>query len=709
MNADRWRAVKEILDGALERTEPEARALYLAGVEPGLRSEVESLLEHEAPSGTVFEVLAERSGVPESVGPESVGPWRVIREVGRGGMGVVYQARRDDGEYDQLVAIKLLEGARGTGEHRILARLEHPSIARLIDAGRTPAQQPYLVMEWVDGEPLSASDGLTMRQRLERFLKIAEAVGFAHRQLVVHLDLKPANILIKADGSPKLLDFGVSKLVDPETGASAGEQTAAFLRVLTPAYASPEQVNGGVVSVASDVYALGMVLYEYLTSRRPYDTSGLTSQQQIAQVVTTAIPPPAGVAQDVDLILSKALAKEAGERYRSVDELADDVRRYLRKEPIAARRPTWLYRTQQYARRNRLWFAGATVAGLGLLVGSVIAMQQARVAQRRFQQIRALTNSLIFEFHDAIQTLPGSAPAQALVLRRAGEYLDRLALEAGGDAGLRRDLAESYLKLGDVEGLYYEANLGQKEEARRNYQKGLALLEANVASSPLNPMRKLDLADAHIRLATSYSGAREVSGAIRHLQQALEIAGAIPLPIPPVKIALAKAHFGLAENYERANRIPEAIRERQTTIEIVESAAKFAAPAKRWVALAHKRYGATLFQHTPRLADALKEFELAEKMDEAASRAAPNNAVARADLALDRHYLAIAYRKAEQPEAARRELEAAVALHRQLVRDDRRTTRYRQLLTQDLEMLAGTCEDPARAAALRAEAAAVGR
>jgi hypothetical protein len=403
MDALRWKEISDLAAIAADTAPEEREALY--DTRPDLREEVESLLRYlEAGSGPLDRALPD-AGAPGSRVGRQIGAYRIIGEIGQGGMGEVWLARRGDPHLEQLVAIKLARVAfqseffvrRFIEERQILARLEHANIARLLDGGVTEDGAPYLVMQYVEGVPLDRwceDQRLDVAGRIELFLKVAAAVQYAHEHLVVHRDLKPANILVTADGEPMLLDFGTARLIEPAepTGAT---QTA--LPMMTLRYASPEQVNGLSGSTRSDVYALGVILYELLTGRWPYPDEGGAALQARAIAEAEPMAPSkahAGrareLAGDLDSILLKALEKLPARRYGSVGQLADDLRRYLSGEPVSARNATWSYRAGKFLRRHRWSAAAAAVLVLTLAGATGVSIRQARIADRERAKAEAV-------------------------------------------------------------------------------------------------------------------------------------------------------------------------------------------------------------------------------------------------------------------------------------------------------------------------------
>ena len=434
--------------------DPGERAAVLDGCgDPAVRREVESLLAADEQAGGFLE-LPQPGADP---GDPRIGPYRLVRALGEGEVSTVHLAVRDDDAYHQRVAIKLIRPGmdsrqilqRFRQERQILASLSHPSIARLLDGGSTPAGQPYFVMEYVDGEPLDVHcehHQLPVVRRLELFARVCQAVHFAHRNLVVHRDLKPSNILVDADGTPKLLDFGIAKLVGPDSGLGRAEvpvePTATVARLMTPHYASPEQVQGRPVSTASDVYSLGVILYKLLTGRRPYELASL-ALSDIERVVCEAAPPPPSqlargrLPRDLDNIVRMAMRKEPERRYASAQELADDVRRCLERRPVVARRDTLGYRVSSFVRRNTGAVVAAAVIGLSVLGGAVATTWQWRqaVAERTRAEAQRRTAEQTLGFVVELFKVPGSGVAAHEVT--AQQVLDRGATRLRDDSGTR--------------------------------------------------------------------------------------------------------------------------------------------------------------------------------------------------------------------------------------------------------------------------------
>jgi non-specific serine/threonine protein kinase/serine/threonine-protein kinase len=511
MTPAEWQRVKTVLHGALGLP-PEQRTEFLdqncAG-EGELRREVEELLTFEntediTPGLNVTRWQAERetgTAAPLAA-PKRVGAYLILRRLGEGGMGVVYLAARDDGAYQHEVAVKVLKGGsqaaalarRFQRERQVLAGLDHPNIARLIDGGTTEAGQPYYAMEYVAGMPVTEfarARGLHLRDRLNLFRGICDAVSSAHRQLVIHGDIKPANILVSADGAPKLLDFGLARIL--QTAGTASTETTLLL--LTPGYASPEQVRGERLTTATDIYSLGVVLYELLTGEGPYG-GDRQSPMELCRAICDAEPKrpstvlrrrgvesdmpftPRQLRGELDHVVLKTLRKAPGERYTSVDELRDDLDRYLGGFPVRAARGSALYRLRKFVVRHR-WgvAAGLLAAALGSVAVWTVWRAE-RVAQMRFNQVRQLAHAVVFDLHDSIAELPGSTAARKLLVERALEYLKNLEATSARNRDLQLELAQAYTKIGMVQAGKGEASLGDFTGAVASYEHARAILHA---------------------------------------------------------------------------------------------------------------------------------------------------------------------------------------------------------------------------------------
>ena len=501
MTPERWQAVGEIFDQAVALPGGDRTVLInqACGDDAELRSEVLSLVaNHNAAAGGFLQhriknALSSLFEMPiGGAEPARAGPYRLVRELGRGGMGTVFLAERDDDEYHAKVAVKLVRPgmdtefilARFRRERQTLARLQHPNICRLLDGGTTDTGLPYIVMEYIEGEWLTeyaTSRRLDLEPRLRLFLDVCSAVDYAHRHFIIHRDLKPGNILVDTSGAPKLLDFGICKLTRDEPVPA--DQTV--MVPLTPNYASPEQVLGGTITLVSDVYSLGAVLYELLTGKCPRRFESLSASAIDAAYKAPIVPAHAAAADrqvarrlagDLDNVMMRALETEPERRYESAAQLAEDLRRYLDHEPVRARPRTIAYRAVKFVRRNRASVAAAAAIVAALAAGLAASAYEAYIARARLQQIRTLSNRLVFDVHDAVRDLPGATRARQTIVQTGLEYLDSSINSAKGDALAEKELAKAYRRLGDVQGNVRTQNLGDPAAANASYRKALALL-----------------------------------------------------------------------------------------------------------------------------------------------------------------------------------------------------------------------------------------
>lgn len=429
--------------------------------------------------------------------PKRVGPYCLARELGRGGMGTVYLAERDDQQYQTQVAVKLVRPGMDTDfilqrfrrERQILAQMRHPNIARLLDGGSTEDGLPYIVMEYIPGVTILEycnGKGLRLEERIRLFLRVCDAVAHAHRLFVIHRDLKPGNILVDDAGEPKLLDFGICKLLS--TSVLTGTETMAGEQLLTPDYASPEQVRGECIAITTDIYSLGAVLYELLTGAKPHRIEKCNPRAlEIAICEQEIVRPSHAVNQrsqaralsgDIDTVLLRALEKDPKRRYQSVEQFSEDLRRYLEYLPVKARPVTVAYRVRKFWSRNRTLVVAIFCVFISLVAGVIASVHQARIASRRLADVRGLANKFVFDIHDSVRNLPGSTHARQLIVQTGLKYLDSLAHDAGRDWDLQKELAGAYLRIGNVQGDLSGANLGELQSALSSYRKSLDLLRS---------------------------------------------------------------------------------------------------------------------------------------------------------------------------------------------------------------------------------------
>jgi len=632
MTPERWQQIKRVLEVALA-LDARDRDAYLGKTCIGdaeLRQEVDSLLASHQPTGkNILDeplanlLTADADAARHTVGAgQRIGAYRIIEEIGRGGMGEVYRAVRADGEFTKEVALKTVRVGydvssvleRFRNERQILASLDHSNIARLYDGGTSAEGIPYLVMELVDGIPIDSfcdAGKLNTTRRLELYLEVCSAVQYAHQRLVIHRDLKPGNILVTKAGIPKLLDFGIAKILDPATVTDV-----TIVRPMTPEYASPEQIRGEPITTASDVYSLGVVLYQLLTGRSPYRVATRTPHELSHAITETEPERPstailrqftakdsacrtpeqlsdareASLAKlqrrlsgDLDNILLKALRKEPQRRYASVEQFAEDLRRHLDGRPVSARKDSWTYRSGKFIKRHKAGVAAAALTAATLVAGVVATVREAKVAERnrlraekRFDDVRKLSNSLIFEIHDSIERLPGATPARKLLLDRAVEYLDKLSSEASGDPDLQRELAWGYQRLAVVQGNQEESNLGNVQAALASDRKALALFEAVAKANPRNTIDQLNVAMMHRIL--SFSELME-GGGREDLQKAIAIMDRLVKlepENPKIKSERSIEYQNLGILYQGLGDRPRALESFQKMLELKQEILKIA-------------------------------------------------------------------------------------------------------------------------------------
>jgi tetratricopeptide (TPR) repeat protein/tRNA A-37 threonylcarbamoyl transferase component Bud32 len=683
-----------------------ARAAFLdtacAG-DPALREELESLLAAGATSEDLIALTVQNEAQSllgtEDIAGSRAGPYRIVREIGRGGMGSVYLAVRDDDQYRKEVAIKLIRHGMDTEdvlrrfrhERQILANLEHPYIARLLDGGTSAEGRPFFVMEYVTGQPLDAwcrENPLDVKQRCQLFLKICEAVSYAHHNLVVHRDLKPANIFVTPDGLPKLLDFGVAKLLDTEEGPPKSA-TVTNARALTLDYASPEQVRGAPVTTSTDVYSLGAILYELLAGVRAQRFTAYGARE-IERVICDVDPPHLGDAAphlrsrlqgDLDAIVFMAMRKEQDRRYQSVEEMAADLRGYLKGWPVKARQGSFAYRAGKYLRRNRTPIAVGAVLTIALAGGAAIATVQAiaarherqlavksqllaetsrkdaeaearearrqrvnadeqrheaelqselaqtqrLLAERRFDQVHQLSGKFLIDFHDAIAALPGSTPARKMVVETGLRYYDLLVRDAAGNRELLEEIARGYDRLGDVQGNPYFGNLGDVPGAETSYRKAFSI-RAGVSDS--SPAFQRDRIMGHVRLAEIRMAQGDFAGSERYLKDALTFAPAGPAASTyEIRDALAAVWSTLGDTKIRAGLVGEAIEPYQHLLDLSTGLArdtKDEVAAQRRLSVANTKLGDAC-ERAQLAPEALAYLRVALAIDKRLATADPNN------------------------------------------------------------------------------------
>jgi serine/threonine protein kinase len=539
-NAD-WIKIKEVFNQTLDLPFSE-RESFLQNYDDFIQTEVRNLIESDEQADEFIEQpAAVEFGISQDLNIwQIIDDYKVIGLIGEGGMGNVYLAERIG--FEQKVALKLIKRGMDTRavlkrfklERQILSQLNHPNIAKLLGGGETKDGLPYFAMEYIEGDPITKfceHQQFDIYERLELFQKVCDAVSYAHKNLIVHRDIKPSNIIVTNDGTPKLLDFGIAKLLDNET-----ENTATVGRMFTPEYASPEQLNGLPITTATDVYSLGVVLYELLSGVRPFNCKS-KSYGEIANLILTQEPQkpssvvssrwsvvsetaenrdetqieinnpkskiqnPKSLRGDLDNIILKALSKDSENRYQTVNDFSADIWRHLQGLPVTATNATARYRFQKFVQRNKKSVVMASFVGLLILSISGVAVWQAITAnrerakaERRLLETRKLANSLMFEIHDSLQDLPGATKSRELLVKKALEYLDSIYQESTDNPELLKELSIAYRKVADIQGEPYQPNLGQTTEALANYFKAYEIQNNLVEKSPQDLDLRFELA-----------------------------------------------------------------------------------------------------------------------------------------------------------------------------------------------------------------------
>jgi serine/threonine-protein kinase len=523
-----WQEISPYLDHALSLPEEERPAWLQSfrAEKPELAEILRQLLEeHRALADEHFlERMPVRVASGVSLIDQKIGAYSLISQIGIGGMGSVWLAERNDGRFERHVALKFLQFATTSGvsmerfkrEGKILGQLTHPHIAELMDAGVTQGGEPYLVLEYVDGQPIDRYcdlRGLDVEARIRLFLDVVSAVTHAHANLIVHRDIKPSNVLVRSDGQVKLLDFGIAKLLAEDANPGGTLLTIEGGGAMTPQFAAPEQVGGGPITTATDVYALGVLLYLLLTGQHPAGQRLHSTAELVKAIVDSEPPHPSDVTTcpeakelaerraatpeklrrqlrgDLDTIIGKALKKDPAERYGSATALADDLWRCLKHEPISARPDTFAYRTTKFLRRNRTVVA-LTAAAIALVIGSLssglyVANRERRIAEHRFAEVRQLSNKFIALDND-LRGLPGSTTVRMRIVTDSLQYLNSLGRGVPVDKDIALEIAYAYVCVAHAQGDPTSPNLGQFAEAEASLNNAARFVDPILAKDPQN-------------------------------------------------------------------------------------------------------------------------------------------------------------------------------------------------------------------------------
>ncbi len=728
MKPEVWQRVKTVAADALEQ-ETAKRADFVCAQcadDTTVRREVEAIL---AESGDRVDRCADVLAVGERREEKGlqglrIGPYEVVREIGRGGMGAVYLARRMDGEYDQDVALKLLKRGTDTdevlrrfrAERQILARLEHPNIARLLDGGTTVDGLPYFVMEYVNGVRITdfcSAQNLSISQRIDLFLKVCAAVQFAHQNLVVHRDLKPGNILITPDREPKLLDFGIAKLVTPEAGFA---ETLPEQQRFTPAYASPEQVRGEPATTVSDVYALGALLYELLSGKPPHRfTAQHPSATELFRIIVESEPlrPSAAAEQpelrrqlrgDLDNILATALRKEPARRYSGVTAFSEDLRRYLAQRPVRARPATFGYRASRFITRNKIAVSAVALVALAVLAGAAAYIVETRRtayhAQREaahFRDVRKLANLFMFKYHDGIAALPGSTELRKELVKDALDYLNNLAATGTDDPELLREIATAYRRVADVQGgivsspttgqTVNASNLGDHAGAAENYTKALVILERFLALQPNDRAAQIAVADIYLPLGGLTALLGRSADAANYFRRAIEMFKAALASDPRdtfVRAELRAAYSALAQvlgvlpvNLGDTEGALDATRQSIAIAESLLAEDPANAGYKQGLAVSYGD-GARLSRNSGKIDESLVYLQKALALGKSLLAEKPTDPLSRREVAVQHRHVGSALLQVGDTAGALEHSRQSISIFKQLAKDDPNDMRTRQ-------------------------------
>ena len=552
MLPEKWEQIKAIFNEAVELPPDEWDFVFKSAnvTNAEILAEVRKLLDAERRNNFENPIadikhLWQTDEAEDFIGKQ-IRHYKITGEIGRGGMGIVFKAVREGEDFSQIVALKLLKRGmdsdemlrRFRSERQILASLEHANIAHLLDGGITDDNLQFFAMEFVAGQPIDEycdEKNLTINERLRLFLQICQAVSFAHSRLVVHRDLKPNNIFVTADGTVKLLDFGIAKIISPENDYKT--QTVTKLGMMTPQYASPEQIRGEIVSTSSDIYSLGLILYELLTGVAAYNFPN-QRPDEIAKIICENEPPrPSSVVSDqwsvirnttndhqrttnkiiqnskslrgdLDNIILKALRKEPTRRYASVEQFANDISRHLEGLPVIACPDTFSYRAEKFIKRNRGAVASAALVFTILIVGMAAtiwqykrAERERQTAEKRFDQVRKLANNIVYKYHDGIAELPGSTKVRETLITDVLNYLDDLSADVSDNTDLQIEIADTYSRIAKLQFSMYSSNVGKFKESMQSYEKTRQLREKLLANDKNNPQMMTALADTYVLIA----------------------------------------------------------------------------------------------------------------------------------------------------------------------------------------------------------------
>ena len=741
MQKDEWLKINELFHQVVDLSANEREEL-LVGQNDFVRSEVSELIaSHENVDNFIAESAVVELGLHgKSLVGSQIGNYKLLEIIGAGGMGTVFRAEKNG--FGKNFAVKLIKRGMDTDailrrfqlEWQILSQLEHPNISRLLDVGTTDDGLPYFVMEYVEGLPILKFcdvNRLDIRERLKFFRSICSAVSYAHQNLIVHRDLKPSNILMTNDGTPKLLDFGIAKFINIEGFENTA--TATQGRIFTPEYASPEQLSGLRITTASDVFSLGVVLYELLSGQRPFQSKS-RNYQEITNAVLTEEPirpssvvsrkwsamektsenkgeteneiptPKSGIQNpkslegDLDNIILKSLRKESDRRYQSVQEFSDDIRYYLAGLPVSATADSTFYRFSKFVVRHKnaaflsslIALVIFSISGIAVWQG-FLAMRERERAEKRFEQVRKLAHIVLFEYHDGIAQLPGATAMREKMVKDSLEFLDNLLAESIDNIELQRETVAAYRKVGDIQGASDTGNIGETENSLASYQKAFVLQEKIVEWNSESIEDQITLGNLNLDIGLQQRSTGDLQTAEKSFQNALKIFSNLPIDLK-TQSALANTLWNIASLQTAQNNLDSSLEYYQKALEIYQQLAIDEPSNKRHlrnIALTNKNIGSVL-QLRGENEKALQHFQKSLAIDLENEKNNPHDVSAGLDLSFTYGTIGSALRDAKNFQGSVENYQKAIDIREKIFNADNKNAFAENALARGYQELGET-------------------